>query len=293
MRKLTILVSLFILFISILACASYVVVVRTEPFANVYVNGIYAGISDINGFLQITLSSSGEHRITVSKSWYLVFDGLVYVSQPGQVVVYAPLSRAGSLRVYSNVYPVEVYSENRFLGKVNSVKDTVYVPEGSVYITFKASGYIPETRLLNISYLKETSVNINLIEEVLSVSLKVEPKEFSPNGDWYNDTTTFYVYLSKPAQLTINIVDINQNTVWQWSGKGKPGSNQISWDGKDIPDGDYTVKAIAQTEKESFIATDSVRIDRSHYTNTKEIILTTTFIAVGALVFMFLISSGL
>lgn len=290
MKKFLVLISLLV---TILVSAGYVVVVKTEPFASVYINGVYAGISDINGLLQITLSTSGEHRITVSKSWYLVFDGLVYVSQPGQVVFYAPLSRAGSLRVYSNVYPVEVYSQERFLGRVDSVKDTVYVPEGSVYITFKASGYIPETRLLNISYLKETSVNINLVEEALSINLKVEPKEFSPNGDWYNDYTTFYVYLSKPAQLTISVVDNNQNTVWQWSGKGKAGSNQLSWDGKGIPDGDYTVKAVAQTDKETFVATDLVRIDRSHYTNTKEIILTTTFVAIGALIFMFLISSGL
>lgn len=290
MRKLIVLISLLT---AILVSANYIVVVRTEPFANVYVNGIYAGISDINGVLQITLSSSGQHRITVNKNWYLVFDGLVYVSQPGQVIFYAPLNKAGNLRVYSNVYPVEIYSENRFLGKVESVKDTVYVPEGSVYITFKANGYIPETRLLNISYLKETSVNINLIEETLSINLKVEPKEFSPNGDWYNDCTTFYVYLSKPAQLTINVVDNNQNIVWQWNGKGKAGSNQISWDGKDVADGNYTVKAIAQTTNESFVTTESVKIDRSYYTNTKEIILTTAFIAAGALLFMFLISSGL
>ncbi|MFN3282664.1 MAG: hypothetical protein ACK40Q_00315 [Pseudothermotoga sp.] len=290
MKKLMVLIFLFSV---VLVSASYVVIIRTEPFANVYVNGIFAGISDIYGVLQITLSSPGQHRITVSKNWYLVFDSIVYLSQPGQVIFYAPLTRAGNLRVYSNVYPVEIYSENRFLGKVDSVKDTVYVPEGSVYITFKASGYIPETRLLNISYLKETSVNINLIEEVLSINLKVEPKEFSPNDDWYNDYTTFYVYLSKDAQLTISVVDNNQNVLWQWTGKAKAGSNQVSWYGKGVADGEYTVKAVAQTEKETFVATESVRIDRSHYTNTKEIILTTTFIALGALLFMFLISSGL
>lgn len=284
---------LSLLLTAILVGANYVVVIRTEPFANVYVNGIYAGISDINGVLQITLSTSGQHRITVSKNWYLVFDGLVYLSQPGQIIFYAPLNRAGSLRVYSNVYPVEVYSEDRFLGKVNSVKDTLYVPEGSIYLTFKAVGYIPQTCLLNISYLKETSVNISLVEEALSISLKVEPKEFSPNGDWYNDSTTFYIYLSKPAELVVNVIDNNQNVVWQWNGKGKAGSNQISWDGKDVADGDYTVKATAQTDKEIYVAIESVKIDRSHYTNTKEIILTTTFIAVGALLFMFLISSGL
>jgi len=277
---------------AVLVGASYVVVVNTEPFANVYVNGIYAGIADINGVLQITLSSSGQHRITVSKSWYVVFDGFVYLSQPGQIIFYAPLRRAGSLRVYSNVYPVEVYSEDKFLGRIESVRDTISVPEGSQYITFKAAGFIPETRLLSFSYLRETSVNIDLIEEVLSINLKVEPSEFSPNGDWYRDNTTFYIYLSKPAQLTISVVDSDQKILWQWSGNGKAGSNQIVWDGKGVADGEYTVKVRAQTEKEVFVTSGFVKIDRTHYTNTKEIILTTTAIALGALVFIFLISAA-
>ncbi|MEJ5228830.1 MAG: hypothetical protein WHT65_02410 [Pseudothermotoga sp.] len=275
-----------------LVSASYVLVVNTEPFANVYVNGIYAGIADINGVLQITLSSSGQYRITVNKSWYVAFDGLVYLSQPGQIIFYAPLRRAGTLRVYSNVYPVEIYSEDKFLGRVESVKDTISVPEGSQYITFKAAGFIPETRLLSFSYLKETSVNITLIEEILSINLKVEPSEFSPNGDWYRDTTTFYIYLSKPAQLTISVVDSDQKVLWQWSGSGKAGSNQVTWDGKGVADGEYIAKLTAQTEKEVFVTNASVKIDRSHYTNTKEIILTTTAIALGALVFMFLISAA-
>jgi hypothetical protein len=290
MKKLLILI-VFIL--PAVVFAGYTLVVKTEPFASVYVNGIYAGMSDIDGVLEITLSSSGEHRITVRKSWYIIFDDSAYVSYPGVVVFHAPLKRAGMLRVYSNVYPVEVYSEDQYLGKVNSVQDTIYVPEGSLYITFKSAGFIPETRLVNISYAKETSVNISLIEEVLSINLKIEPEIFSPNGDWYQDYTTFYIYLSKPATLSIQVLDKDKKVVWQWSGKGKAGSNQINFSGSGISDGTYTVIAFAQTEKESFTATSVLTIDRSSYTYTKEIVLTTAAIAVTGLLFMFLISAGL
>jgi len=272
--------------------AQYVVVVRTEPFSWVYVDGIYRGMTNIEGVLVLTFQTTGQYRITVSKSFHLPFEGIVLVTQTGQVIVQAPLKRAGQLRVFSNVYPLEVYAEQYYLGTLKSVKDTVLVPEGSQYLTFIASGYQPQTHLVNVAYGKETTLNLTLIEETLVVSLKVEPKTFSPNDDWYQDTTTFYIYLSKPADLIVNVVDKSGKTVWTKSLKGKAGTNIVTWYGTEVEDGEYVVEVVANTPDESYTAREAVIVDRSVYTYTKEKILTISAIGLGAVLLMFLISSS-
>lgn len=286
----TVVVSL--LMICALVLANYVVVVRTEPFSAVYVDGIYRGITNIEGVLVLTFQSTGQYRITVSKSFYLPFEGVVLVTQAGQIYVEAPLRRGGYLRIFSNVYPIEVYAEQRYLGIVRSVKDTVLVPEGSLYLTFKASGYQPQTQLVNIAYAKETTVNLTLIEETLVVNLKVEPKSFSPNNDWYQDTTSFYIFLSKPADLIINVLDKTNKIVWSRNLKGKSGTNTVVWYATDVPDGEYIVEVTASTPEETYTARETVIVDRSVYTYTKEKILTISAIGLGAVLLMFLISTS-
>lgn len=286
-----------LLILSSLVCvavfANYVVLVQTEPFAWIYVDGIYKGMANIEGVLLLTFQSPGQYKITVTKSFYVPFETVVFVSQTGhQIIVQAPLKRAGQLRVFSNVYPVEVYAEEYYLGTVRSVRDTLLVPEGSQYLTFKASGYQPQTHLVNVAYGKETTVNLSLVEETLVVNLKIEPKTFSPNNDWYQDTTTFYVYLSKPADLLINVVDKSGRIVWSRSMKGKAGTNTTVWQGIGVEDGEYTVEVIANAQEEQFVARDTVVVDRSVYTYTKEKILTISAIGVGAVLLMLLISAS-
>ncbi|HBT38770.1 MAG: Uncharacterized protein XD58_1090 [Thermotoga sp. 50_1627] len=283
---------LVLVFVYTLVLAEYVVVVRTEPFSWVYVDGIYRGITDINGVLVLTFQTPGQYRISVTKSFYLPFEGVVLVTQAGQAVVQASLKRAGQLRVFSNVYPVEVYAEDYYLGTIRSVKDTVLVPEGSQYLTFKASGYQPQTHMVNVAYAKETAVNLTLVEETLTVNLKIEPKTFSPNNDWYQDATSFYIYLSKPADLIVNVVDKSDRTVWTKSLKGKAGTNVLAWYGTGVEDGEYVVEVVARTPEESYTARETVFVDRSVYTYTKEKILTVSAIGLGAVLLLLLISSS-
>ncbi len=278
--------------LSCIAFTQSVIVVYSEPFSVVYLNGLYYGLVNLEGKLEITVSTSGQYRITVVKDWFVPYEVVVYTSPNARVVVTSQLRRAGALRIFSNTYPVEVYIEGKFLGKVNSVKDIVYVPEGTQYVTFKADGFVSETRLMTFNYMKETSVNIKLVEEALMLDLKVEPEVFSPNDDWYQDTTTFYIYLSKPAQLIAEAIDQNQKTVWTWSGRGKAGTNTIIWTGIGLPDGVYEIRVTAKTDSEAFYASKFVTIDRSVYTYTKEITLTVLGLGLFGVLLFFLISTA-
>ncbi|AEH51524.1 PEGA domain-containing protein [Pseudothermotoga thermarum] len=281
-----------ILCVGVIALGQVLVVVQAEPFSMVYLNDIYYGMVGIDGKLEITLTSYGQYRVRVVKDWFVAYESVVYTSPNTRIVIAAQMKRAGALRIFSNVYPVEVYIEGKFIGRANSVKDLLYVPEGTQYVTFKSDGYIPETRMLTFNYTKETAVNINLIPEALMVDLKIEPEAFSPNGDWYKDTTTFYIYLSKPAQLVVEAIDQNKNVVWSWRGKGKSGTNTIIWTGVGLPDGTYEIRVTALTDSEAYYVSRPVTIDRSVYTYTKEITLTVLGIGLFGVLLFFLLSTS-
>ncbi len=292
MERVRFLIQLVLMCTAIVSFGQVLVVVLAEPFSMVYLNDFYYGMVGIDGKLEISLSSPGQYKVKVVKDWFIAYESVVYTSPNTRIVVAAQMRRAGALRVFSNVYPVEVYIEGKYLGRINSVKDTLYVPEGTQYVTFKSDGFVSETRLLTFNYMKETSVNINLIEEALALDLKVEPEIFSPNGDWYQDTTTFYIYLSKPAQLVVEVLDQSQTVLWKWSGKGKSGTNTIIWTGSGLSDGTYEVRVTARSDTEAFYASRPVTIDRSVYTYTKEVTLTVLGVGLfGALLF-FLLSTA-
>lgn len=264
-------VVLFLL-ISILTVAyDYSIVVQTEPFLNVYLDGVFVGATDFEGKLTIPLRNAGKFEITINGSWIVPSTVFATVYYPGENFVVVPVRRAGALRIFSNIYPVEVYCQDMYLGTVQSVKDIVYAPEGTVNITFRSPGCVSIEKSLSFSYRKETSVSITFHEEELNVDLKIEPETFSPNGDWYQDETTFYIYLSKSASLEINIYDSSGQKVFHWEGQGKPGTNQLTWNGENTPDGTYRAELLAQTEGEEYTAVSYVTIDRSNYTYTKEI----------------------
>ncbi|PLV59425.1 FlgD immunoglobulin-like domain containing protein [Thermotoga sp. KOL6] len=275
-----------LMFLSALAIATvasasnYVLIVYSEPFSQVFVNGEYVGMVDITGKIEISLDSSGKFIVTVEKSWYLPFEGEIIITSPGKYFVFAHLREAGAIRVFSNVYPLEVFSEGMYLGKIYSVKDVLYAPAGTVTLTFRAEGYKEKTVTLHITPRSERTVNIFLEEKELELNLKIEPETFSPNGDWYNDTTNFYIYLSKPAHLKIEVFDYQGTVVWTREIEGSEGTNRIVWNGKDVPDGRYRVKVTAITDTEIQSVEQEVKIDRSEYTYFKEIFIGSTLMAV-------------
>ncbi|AJG40057.1 MULTISPECIES: FlgD immunoglobulin-like domain containing protein [Thermotoga] len=277
MRKL---LPIFLVLAATVMAGNYVLVVYSEPLSQVFINGNYVGTVDVTGQMVLTLNSSGKFVITVKKAWYVPFEGEVIITSPGEFVVFANLREAGALRVFSNVYPVEVFAEGRYIGKVYSVKDVLYVPAGTVTLTFKAEGYREKTVTVQISPRGERTLNIYLEEKVLELNLKIEPQKFSPNGDWYEDQTTFYVYLSKPANLSIEVLDDQGRVVWSKRLMGSEGTNKIIWNGKGVPDGRYRVRVTATTESEVQSVEQEVIIDRSEYTYFKELFIGSTLLVV-------------
>jgi len=271
-----------ILLAAVLTIAQSYIVIYSEPFSEVYINGRYYGMVGISGQLTIPVDSTGRFIVTVRKTWYLPFEGEVVITSPGRVVVFATLKEAGTLRVFSNVYPVEVYSEGRYLGKVFNVQDVLSVPVGSRELTFKAEGYQEITMTVQVAPRRETTVNLLFRPKILEVNLVVSPQRFSPNDDWFEDQTTFYVYLSKPAQITVEVVDQRGQTVWRRQARGIEGTNRFVWDGKGVPDGTYTVRVRVTADDEVQEIEQYVIVDRSRYTYTKEIVLT-TLIVIGIL----------
>ncbi|PLV56842.1 FlgD immunoglobulin-like domain containing protein [Thermotoga sp. SG1] len=277
---------IFLILAATVMAGNYVLVVYSEPLSQVFINGNYVGTVDVTGQLVLTLNSSGKFVVTVKKTWYVPFEGEIIITSPGEFVIFANLREAGALRVFSNVYPVEVYAEGMYLGKIYSVKDVLYVPAGTVTLTFKAEGYKEKALTVQVKPRSENTLNIFLEEKVLELNLKIEPKKFSPNGDWYEDQTTFYVYLSKPADLRIEVLDDQGEVVWSRRLTGSEGTNKITWNGKGVPDGRYKVRVIATTENEIQSVEQEVIVDRSKYTYFKELFIGSTLLIVLLLLFI-------
>ncbi|MCD6551593.1 FlgD immunoglobulin-like domain containing protein [Thermotoga sp.] len=270
----------FLLLTATVMASNYVLIVYSEPLSQVFINGNYVGTVDVTGQLVLTLDSSGKFVITVKKSWYLPYEGEIVITGPGKFVVFAHLREAGALRVFSNVYPVEVFAEGMYLGKVYSVKDVLYVPSGTVTLTFKAEGYKEKTVTVQVSPRSERTLNIYLEEKVLELNLKIEPEKFSPNGDWYEDQTTFYIYLSKTADLKVKVLDDQGRVVWSRELTGSEGTNKVTWNGKGVPDGRYRVRVTASTNDEIQSVEQEVIVDRSEYTYFKELFIGSTLLVV-------------
>lgn len=266
--------------------------VYSQPYVQIYIDGTYAGGTGYSGYTYITGIPVGYHALTFSKEWY-ISQKMNYNLNPGDNYLSVNLSQAGMLKVNSNVYPVKIRIDGRDYGQIDSRDRGIFVPVGAHAVEFSNPQYLPYEANLNFAFQKVTEIPISLELKPLEISLNASPNPFSPNGDWFEDTTNFYVTLSRAGYVQVSVYASNDSVVWYRNYNASYGRSSVTWNGNDLngnpmPNGVYKVVATVQSYGQTMSAQTNVVIDRSHYTYLKEIILVGGILLLVGLVFLIL-----
>ncbi len=261
-----------------------VVFVTSEPFVRIVVNGKYIGTTDVFGRLVFVFKEEGFYEAWVDTGEMITQRVSFFVTKR-TTYVYMPIVKFTRLTVFSNVYPVHVYFDRYLLGVATQGAPFVNVPQGNVELTFHAKAYKSILRSVQTSGA-DTPIWLEFEPEKFNFELIVEPKSFSPNSDWYEDMTQFRMYLSTFAILRLQIIDKSGKILLEKSIEGKPGTNVFEWDGSKLPDGEYSVKVIADNGRETIERIQNVIIDTSVYTYRKEITLAILAIFTGLVIYL-------
>ncbi|MGC8817859.1 MAG: PEGA domain-containing protein [Athalassotoga sp.] len=250
--------------------------VYSQPYVQIYVDGVYAGGTGYLGYAYITGIPVGYHELKFSKEWY-ISQTMNYNLISGDNFLSVNLSQAGMLMVNSNVYPIDVRIDGKSYGRIESPNKGVFVPVGSHEVEISNPQYMPYRSTMTFNFQQTTTLNASLTLKPLEISLKAQPNPFSPNGDWFEDTTNFYVNLSRNGYVQISVYSGNV-LVWYKNYDAPYGVSSVTWDGKSLdgqtlPDGVYKVVATVESYGQTMTAQTNVVIEKSHYTFLKEIVI--------------------
>lgn len=265
--------------------------VYSQPYVQIYIDGVYAGGTGYLGYAYITGIPAGYHELKFSKEWYIT-QRMNYNLIAGDNFLSVNLSQAGMLVVNSNVYPLDVRVDGTPYGKIESQSKGIFVPVGSHEIEISNPQYLPYKSTMTFSFQQVTTLSTNLTLKPLEISLKAQPNPFSPNGDWFEDTTNFYVKLSRNGYVQISVYSGN-TLVWYRNYNAPYGTSSVTWDGRSLsgevmPDGVYTVVATVESYGQTMIAQTNVVIEKAHYTFLKEIIIVGGILALVGLLLVIL-----
>src|SRR3712207_2266468 len=104
----------------------------------------------------------------------------------------------------------------------------------------------------------------------LVIRFAAKPKQISPNGDRYRDSTEVGFDLSEPAEVTFSILDSEGNEIRrlvddrELAGDAK---HRFRWDGRDdegrpVPDGVYRMRVVRRDEGRLIDSYKRIRVDR-------------------------------
>ncbi len=262
-----------LLLIPLIAFPEIKIYVVSQPFVEVYVNGSPVGCTNALGHFYFTFSGTNLTFSMSAISPYYIQTGPAQVINisPKIQALYIPMEPAGYVRVFSNSYPVDVFANGVYVGRISGVEDKVKVPARDLELKLVSPGKNPILIRTAVAWKSTATVNVEFEEKPLSVKLIPSYEEFSPNGDWYRDDIKFHVYLSRPEDFELVIMR-NDEVIRRFSRKGNEGDNVVVWngvgkDGKIVPDGTYDVVVRVEDLESSC----KIIVSKEVYTYTKEI----------------------
>ena len=103
----------------------------------------------------------------------------------------------------------------------------------------------------------------------LVIRFAAKPKQISPNGDHYRDTTQVGFDLSRPAKVSFSILDSEGNEVRRLvQDRQLAGSshNRFTWNGRNddgdvVPDGIYRMRVVRRDEGRIIDSVKEIRVD--------------------------------
>ena len=265
--------------------------IHSQPYVRVYVDGIFAGGTGYDGILYLTGVRVGYHRLKFEKEWYITQE-IDYKVFPGDNYLSMTLSAAGLLKVSSNIYPLFLKVDGKLFGKIESSDMGIYVPIGSHSVEFSNPEYLSVEKVMSFEFQKTFQANMYLKLKPLTLSVKAQPNPFSPNGDWYEDTTTFYMNLSRSGELKVEIFSGGKR-IWYRDVNALYGTTKITWDGNSIsgqamPNGVYKVKISVESYEQTMTKSLDVIINKSGYTYLKQMVIIGGVALIIGLIYMLL-----
>ncbi len=249
----------------------------SEPGVEIHTNGQLTATIGISGSagLYFQFGASFFVSAVAGENYIQVGEPEIISVSDDKIVVLIPVKKAGYIGVISNVYPLSVFVDGEYYGRIENVEDTLKIPAGEHELTLKAPGFEPERFKIFLEWKEKKYLKVTFKEIPLSVELVLPRDSFSPNGDWDNDELKIGVLLTKNA--TCNLLISNGNgVVYERNFQGREGMNWFYWDGrgkngKILPDGEYILKV----ECGRIVKETKFKIDTTRYTYKKEITLGT------------------
>lgn len=104
----------------------------------------------------------------------------------------------------------------------------------------------------------------------LVIRFAAKPKQFSPNGDRYRDSTDVGFDLSEPAKVTFSIMDSEGNEIRRLADDRElagDAKHRFRWNGRDddglaVPDGVYRMRVVRRDEGRVIDSSKRIRVDR-------------------------------
>ncbi len=247
-----------------------------EPGVSIYVNASFVGTIGNDGKLKISLNIGGRYYVSADGDWFIQVGEPDVVKIGENVIVFLNVVKASRIRVLSNVYPVSVFVDGEYYGKVESPEDTVKVPSGYREVVLKVEGFKEIEKKVALEWKKVVTIPAEFEKLPKDLKLYLSSDTFSPNGDWYEDTLKIHIYSTFSSTATLKITG-EDGFVLEKELHLEVGDNVFEWDGEGAKDGEYTIRVKAN----GITREEKVKLDRSVYTYRKEFTL---------LIFLLLIS---
>ena len=244
-----------------------------EPGVSIYVNASYVGTIGSDGKLKISLTIGSRYYVSADGDWFVQVGEPDVVKVGEDVIVFLKVAKASRIRVLSNVYPVSVFVDGEFYGRVESPQDTVKVLSGYRNVVLKAEGFKEIEKKVALEWKKIVAIPADFEKLPKDLKLYLSSDTFSPNGDWYEDTLKIHIYSTFSATALLEIKG-EDGIVLEKELHLEVGDNIFEWDGKGAKDGEYTIRVKA----DGITREKKVRIDRSVYTYRKEMTVLTVLL---------------
>lgn len=236
------------------------IVINTEPQdADVYINGIYEGLSPL-----IIFDRNGYNRITLKKDGYITKEFTVYIERDKEKTVNILLTKEkGELVVSANVPGAEIFLDGNFINQGNILLDTGYHT-----INCRAFGYREETKSITLKANEIQFVRFNLTEAPFEITgLEVSKKIFNPELPGKMGENTISFTATAPGSITFSITDHTGEDLYSIQKELSTWENSFVWNGMNdsnfvIPSGKYKV-IITDNSDNTQIAETDFFVDRN------------------------------
>jgi len=245
------------------------IVFVSQPGVDLYINGNFALTIGPSGNASFSFSLGNTYDIYADSDYYIQIGQPLVSTSDGKTIVFLNMKPAAWLGVICNTYPVDIFVDGTYYGTIENEDDMIKIPAGIHDVVISSTGYKEEKINVTVSWKEKKYIKVTLKKSKPEFYIILPYSTFSPNGDWDKDKLKIKIYASEQATATILIEDQSGKIHFERQTPLNTGVNEFEWDGKNAPDGEYTlqVSAMGRIQERKIILT------RKNYTYKKEITL--------------------